>query len=178
MNSLWSEKSFEDCIESVEYTPKINRSKFLTNGLYPIISQEAEFINGYWNDDKDLFHIDTPVIIFGDHTKILKFVDFDFVLGADGVKILKPRSFLDAKYFFYFLKSCSILDLGYARHYRILKQLRIQFPPLPEQRRIVAILDDAFARLGTMRDFAQKKINAIDELEQSFLHQAFSNELS
>ena len=44
-----------------------------------------------WDNEEDLFKVDKPVVIFGDHTQVIKFVDFDFVLGADGVKILKPK---------------------------------------------------------------------------------------
>jgi hypothetical protein len=84
----WETKSFEDCIVSVKYTRKIQRKDFLDDGQFPIVSQEAEFTTGYGDDETDVFKVSTPVVIFGDHTQILKYVDFDFVLGADGVKIL------------------------------------------------------------------------------------------
>ena len=96
----WVEKIFEDCIEDVKYTTKIQRKDFLEEGKFSIVSQEAEFTNGYWNNKADLFKVIRPVVIFGDHTKILKYIDFDFVLGADGVKILLPKQFLDPKFFF------------------------------------------------------------------------------
>src|SRR3989338_4801238 len=98
-------KYFEDCLEKVKYTKKIQRKDFLEEGRFPIVSQEQEYINGFWNESKDLFKIIKPVVIFGDHTQVLKYVDFDFVLGADGVKILQPCSFLNPKFFFYWLKS-------------------------------------------------------------------------
>ena len=96
--SGWETKSFEDCIVSVKYTRKIQRKDFLDDGQFPIVSQEAEFTNGYWDDEADVFKVSTPVVIFGDHTQVLKYVDFDFVLGADGVKILQPCDFLRPKF--------------------------------------------------------------------------------
>src|ERR1035437_4530400 len=118
----WQTKKLEEVLDRVTYTNKILSKNFLSSGKFPIISQEEDFINGYWDNEKDLFKVKTPVILFGDHTQVLKYVDFDFVLGADGIKILQPNSSLDTKYFSYFLKSISLKSLGYARHYRLLKE--------------------------------------------------------
>jgi type I restriction enzyme S subunit len=99
----WEIKKFDDCIDKIIYSNKIGKKYFQNEGLYPIISQEKEFINGYWDEEKDLFKVDKPVVVFGDHTQVIKYIDFDFVLGADGVKILKPKQDIDSKYFYYFL---------------------------------------------------------------------------
>jgi type I restriction enzyme S subunit len=90
MMAGWQRKTFEDCICKVAYTSKIQRKDFLSDGTYPVVSQEAEFINGYWDDETDLFKAATPVVIFGDHTKVLKYVDFDFVLGAEVLLLPAP----------------------------------------------------------------------------------------
>ena len=171
----WETKSFEDCIETVKYTKKVPSKDYKDEGLYPIISQEDELISGYWDSEDDIFKVSSPVVIFGDHTRVLKYVDFDFVLGADGVKILQPKKFLDAKYFLYFLKNTNIKSLGYARHYRLLKELEIPLPPLEEQKRIVKVLDEKFAMLETVRANAKANLQNAKDLFQSQLTKAFSN---
>ena len=118
MKAGWQIKSFEECIEKVTYTGK----DFLDSGEYPVVSQEESFINGYWNNQADVFKVHTPVVIFGDHTKVLKYVDFDFVLGADGVKLLCPKAFLLPRFFYYQLQSVNLDSLGYARHYKLLRE--------------------------------------------------------
>ena len=158
MSSAWQTKSFEDCIEKVTYTTKIQRKDFLDDGAYPIVSQEDAFINGYWNDEADLFEVATPVVVFGDHTKVLKYVDFDFVLGADGVKVLRPCDFLAPKFFYYQLRAANLDSLGYARHYKLLKELAVVFPSLTDQQRIVGILDEAFAGIATAKANAEKNL--------------------
>ena len=173
MKSGWQKKQFEDCIEKVTYTPKIQRKDFLSDGAFPVISQEEDFINGYWNSEADLFKVSTPIVVFGDHTKVLKYVDFDFVLGADGVKILQPRKFLFPKFFFYQLQSVSIDSLGYARHYKLLRDLDIAYPPLPEQQRIVAILDEAFDGLSTAKANAEQNLSNARALFESHLDAVF-----
>jgi len=170
VNNEWKTLTFTDCIEPVVYTQKIQRKDFLEVGMYPVISQEEAFINGYWNDEADLFHVRKPIIVFGDHTKVLKYVDFNFVLGADGVKILQPREFLLPKFFFYQLQTANLDSLGYARHYRLLKDLGICYPGRPEQQRIVGILDEAFDGIATAKANAEKNLqNARALFESAFV---------
>ena len=170
----WQTKPFEECIEKVVYTQKIQRKDFLDDGTYPIVSQEEDFINGYWNNEADLFRVVTPVVVFGDHTKVLKFVDFDFVLGADGVKILQPREFLEPRFFFYQLQTADLDSLGYARHYKLLKELEIGYPALSEQQRIVAILDEAFDGIATAKANTEKNLQNARALFESYLNAVFT----
>lgn len=147
----------------------------MKSGKYPIVSHEKDLINGYWDDKNDLFKIKTPVVIFGDHTQIIKYIDFNFVLGADGVKILQPKNFLDPKFFYYFFKSVSLKSLGYARHYRLLKEKQISFPKsLPEQKSIVAKLDALSAETRKLEAIYQQKLTDLEELKKSVLKSAFA----
>ncbi len=174
MKAGWQTKSFEDCIERVVYSQKIQRKDFLDDGAYPIISQEEGFINGYWDNDADLFKVTTPVVVFGDHTKILKYIDFDFVLGADGVKVLSPREFLEPKFFYYQLQTANLESLGYARHYKLLKELAIVYPDRTEQQRIVAILDEAFEGIATATANAEQNLQNARALFESHLQAVFT----
>jgi type I restriction enzyme, S subunit len=176
MSAKWQTLNLEKCLEQVKYPNKVLRKEFLEKGKFPIISQEQEFINGYWDKETDIFYAKNyPVVIFGDHTKILKYVDFDFVLGADGVKILKPKDPIDPKYLYYFLNACPIKSLGYARHYRILKELDVRFPAsLSEQRRIVAILDEAFEGIDKGIANTEKNLTNTRKLFESYLNRIFT----
>lgn len=174
MKAGWETKPFEDCIEKVTYTTKIQRKDFLGVGKFPVVSQEEALINGYWDDERDVFSAKTPIVIFGDHTKALKYIDFDFVLGADGVKLLPPKSFLVPKFFYYQLQTAQLDSLGYARHYKLLKELQIKFPNKTEQQRIVAILDQAFAAIATARAHAEQNLQNARAVFDSHLQAVFS----
>jgi type I restriction enzyme S subunit len=173
----WIQKPFEACIEDVKYTAKIQRKEFLAQGEFPIVSQEAEFTNGYWNNRADVFKVTRPVVIFGDHTQVLKYIDFDFVLGADGVKILPTKSFLNPKFFFYSLRSAPLKSLGYARHYRLLKELQISYPDTDRQVEIVRKLDDLSEETQRLASLYERKLAALEALKKSLLHQAFTGTL-
>lgn len=170
----WPLLPFEKSIQKVTYTEKIPKKKFLHDGAFPIISQESDFVNGYWDDDNAVFRVDDPVVVFGDHTKVIKHIDFDFVLGADGVKVLKPIKEINSRFFAYFLQSAPIGDLGYARHYRLLKHISVPVPTIPEQKRIVAILDQAFADIDQARALTEQNLKNARELFESYLQQMFS----
>ncbi|MGB5778286.1 MAG: restriction endonuclease subunit S [Allopontixanthobacter sediminis] len=170
----WPTQPLADCIQKVAIPAKVPRKQFLEKGDLPIISQEAAFINGFWNDKADAVSVPEPVIVFGDHTQVLKLIDFDFVVGADGVKILKPKPCLDAAFLRYFLEANPFPSLGYARHYRHVSKLKVPLPPLEEQERIVAMLDKAFAALDRARALAETNLADAEELFSSFLENEFS----
>ena len=170
----WEEKQFESCIENIQYTNKIPKKDFKENGFFPIISQEEEFINGYWDKEKDLFKIKKPLVIFGDHTKNIKYVDFDFVLGADGVKIISTIDDILPKYMYYYLQNIQLRDLGYARHYKLLKEVVVKYPSLSEQQRIVGILDEAFENIEKAKQNALQNLNNAKELFNHYLNQIFT----
>lgn len=175
----WVETPFEDCLVNVKYTTKIKRRDFLADGKFPIISQEAEFINGYWSESKDLFRVTTPVVIFGDHTKVLKYVDFDFVLGADGVKVLQPSKDWIPRFFYYALKSLPLDSKGYARHYSVLRSKVVWRPAkLEEQTSIATAFDQLNDECARLEDIYNSNLASLAELKQTILQKAFSGELT
>jgi len=133
---------FNDIFQDyTKYSLKIPKNMYLKSGLYPIIDQGKEDIAGFSNQSTNIFN-DVPVIIFGDHTRIFKYIDYPFFLGADGVKILKNISnlFLD-KFLYYSLKNFKIPNTGYNRHFKWLKNFKIKYISLIEQKKIVNIIE-------------------------------------
>ena len=176
ISKQWKLMHFMDCIEKVKAPSKIQKKKYLSEGKYPIISQDNSTISGYWNNSDDLYAVEKSVVVFGDHTCALKFIDFDFVVGADGVKILKTKDFLNAKFFFYQLLSFNLQSTGYARHFRKLKEHMISIPPLEEQQRIVSILDEAFKKFSELDIGMIKKQQLLETLLNSTIENYIGSE--
>ena len=174
MKQGWKKIPFDDSIVKVKYTTKIPSNDYLEQGLYPIVSQEEGLVSGYWDNANDVFKVSTPVVIFGDHTRILKYVDFDFVLGADGVKILQPIESINAKFFKLYLESCKIPSLGYSRHYKLLKELQVPIPPREDQERIVEELDC----LSCVIEKKREQLRELDALAQSIFYQMFGDPIT
>ena len=175
MKAEWDSSPLPETLLKVPSTKKIRKSEYLGEGMYPIVSQEEGLINGYWNDGSDVLKIEKPIVIFGDHNQIIKFIDFDFVKGADGTKVLSVKPFLEPKFLYYFLLANPIEAKGYARHFRFVKELTVPIPPLEEQKRIVAILDEAFAGLDRARAHTEANLQNAKDLFASFVKETFRN---
>ena len=171
MRNNWEIRPFEQCIKKVKYTAKIPRQDFKESGRYPIISQEESFINGFWDDPGDVFHVTEPVVIFGDHTRHLKYIDFDFVLGADGVKILSPVKDINAKYFYYYLQWLNIPSLGYSRHFKLLKENHIKVAPAKTQLKITTELDI----LSRVIEKKEHQLREFDSFSRSLFYEKFGD---
>jgi type I restriction enzyme S subunit len=122
---------------------KIQRSDYLPTGSLPIIDQGQKPIAGYTNDSGAAYQGPLPAIVFGDHTLAFKYVDFDFALGADGVRVLAANEPFVAKYIYYYFLSAPIQSRGYSRHFKFLREVKFPHTANSEQRRVVELLDQA-----------------------------------
>ena len=160
---------------------KIQQKDYLMAGALPVIDQSKDFIGGYTDNLNLKFSGDLPIILFGDHTRCVKYIDFPFAQGADGVKILSPKNFYLPKAFFYALqnlKNLEIPNLGYRRHFPLFKNLTIPVPPLDEQKRIVALLDNLFEKLDAAKSILQKISDGYELRRAAILHRAFTGKLT
>jgi len=135
---------------------KIFRRDYGSSGELPIIDQGAEKIAGYTDDRSAAYQGALPVILFGDHTRVFKYVDSPFALGADGVKALQPAPSFEPKFLYYYLINADIPGRGYSRHFKFLREIHFPLAAPSEQRRIVEILDQA-DRLHRLRAEADVK---------------------
>lgn len=125
---------------------QIQANQYQATGEIPVVDQGKAFIAGFTDDKERVLEIDKPVIVFGDHTKNIKLVDFNFVIGADGVKALCPYDGVKSEFIFRLMQSYDLDDRGYARHFKVLNSQLVPLPPLEEQNRIVAKIDELMAR--------------------------------
>lgn len=169
----WKQNIMSDCIKTVKVKDAVQKKDYQQYGTYPIISQKKDFISGYCDSIENLNSIGEAVI-FGDHTRVLKFVDFDFCVGADGVKVIRPNSDISTKYLFHFLKWVDIPSNGYSRHFKFLKELNISYPSLSIQQAITSELD----AIQTMIDGYKAQLEDLDVLAQSIFLDMFGDPVS
>ena len=143
----WTELPFPKAAQRVRSKgATIRASEYMPAGKIPIVDQGQQLIAGFTDDEATKFQGPLPIVVFGDHTREVKFVDFDFAVGADGTVLLKPDSRIDPLFFFYWLKSATLHKLGYSRHAKLLAEQVVRFPVLPAEQRRIATRITALAR--------------------------------
>ncbi|MCY0857553.1 restriction endonuclease subunit S [Cupriavidus sp. D39] len=150
---------------------KTPQSEYRPFGRFAVVDQGKSLIAGYVDDEARICGGGRAAIVFGDHTRCIKFVDFPFCMGADGVKVLRPKMDADLKYLYYFLRTLKLPDGGYDRHFKYLKRTEVVLPPLAEQHRIAAILDQADA----LRAKRREALVQLDSLTQAIFMGIFGD---
>lgn len=164
--------SFDEVLKDcTKLGTKIPTSEYLENGKYPIIDQGQNDIAGYYDSDDGLFE-DVPIIVFGDHTRIVKYIDKPCFLGADGVKLLCPVSKdTNCKYLFYQLAHADIPNTGYNRHFKWVKALNFKIPSSDEQNHVVEVLD----KVTELISLRKQQLARLDELVKARFVEMFGD---
>jgi type I restriction enzyme S subunit len=165
----WDVLPVADCVMSFRFnrSQQIPASQYANAGRFPIVDQGQAIIAGYCDDEVKVIRPDEPLVIFGDHTRCLKFVDFPFVLGADGTKPLLARPEWDTKALFYALSAIKLESRGYNRHFKHFSEKLVARPKdKDEQREIAALLGTIDAKLAHHE--ARQKL--LRELFRTLLH--------
>lgn len=157
----WELKQFFDVISRVNgQNNKIQAANYKSYGAFPVVDQGKDYVVGYSDESDRVYSCPSDgVIVFGDHTCIIKYIDFDFIVGADGVQIIRAKDGECARFLAYKLEISGITSTGYNRHFKLLKELEFLMPSLKEQTAIANILSDMeveLVNLETRRDKARQ----------------------
>lgn len=169
----WGKYEFSDCLvdNNVGRSSQINASEIHKTGKFPVIDQGQDYIAGYSDEEDKLVKDGLPYVIFGDHTRCFKFVDFPFIVGADGTKVLSPNTELfEPTFFYYQLLSFDIPSRGYNRHFKLLKEKTVYRPEFLEQCKISYVL-------STIQKYIEQQykiIQTTSELKKALMQKLFT----
>ena len=169
-NGKWEKKSYEEVLTHIPSKSfQIETSEYLESGDYPVVDQGKELVIAYSNACQRVFHASKkPVIVFGDHTREVKYIAFDFVVGADGTQLLQGVVD-DTEFLSYVVSSVDIPCMGYARHFKFLQEARFCIPSLPEQRKIAAY----FRALDDLLAARKAELKKLREMKSALLERMF-----
>jgi len=176
----WIQVTYNDAIDKISTNnKKVKQKEYISEGKYPVIDQGQDFIGGYTNDESKLLDCTLPALVFGDHTKIVKLVNYKFAPGADGIKVVVPRKFFNAKLFEFFTKilALKIPGKGYARHFQYIEKSKIPLLPLPEQQAIVFKIEQLFSDLDNGINNFKKAQEQLKIYRQAVLKNACEGKL-
>lgn len=161
----WEKRTVGSLIDKPIRTKQIPTADYQTDGMIPVIDQSREFISGYTNDTESLVQSNVPVIVFGDHTRILKLIQFPFAKGADGTQLICSSSNHMPQRLLY----CSLLNIDlsnyhYARHFKYLKAEVIFVPTVEIANLFESITEPLYTKVQRCREICYQAQQARDRL--------------
>lgn len=161
----WKKELVEDVIGKLSRTKQIKTAEYLNKGDIPVIDQSRNFIAGYTNDNDAIVDIGRPVIVFGDHTRILKYIQFPFAKGADGTQLIVSKSDNMPQSLLYLsLIAVDLSNYHYARHFKYLKAELILVPTKDIAIKFDKLVSPIFLQIQKLRDKCNKLAEARDRL--------------
>ena len=161
----WEVKQVKDLLLRIKAKPKVRKDEYEESGPFPCVDQGQSFVGGFTNNNDAIYRDELPLIVFGDHTRALKFVDFPFARGADGTQIIKSNNDRLSQLQFYFaLINVDLSNYAYARHFKFLKDQEIILPDEKTGAEFTASVRTSFTQMQNLRDQNAKLTAARDLL--------------
>lgn len=164
----WKRRSFSEAVLRLQSKGgKVKTEEYKESAYIPVVDQGRALVAAYTDKRESAFQGPYPVVVFGDHTRNVKFLDFNFAVGGDGVVLLRPKDEeeLDTKFLCYWLKHVPLHNLGYSRHFKIFKDKEISYPiKIEEQRRIVSRIDGLICHTDETRRLSLEIEDKLDLL--------------
>jgi len=153
----WDVEKVNDIIKKrIRTNGKVKKSDYLEKGKVPCVDQSEDYIGGYTNNENVKFDKYLPMVVFGDHTRRVKYVDFPFACGADGTKLIYSLNNEFSSEFLYFtLKNVDLKDHSYSRHFKFLKDKLVIIPEDEILNRFDEIVKPIMKEINILRDLNQ-----------------------
>lgn len=173
---------YKTLVNKISISPdkKTKQKAYLDKGKLAIVDQGQNLIGGYTDNLNMMVECDLPVIVFGDHTRAVKYITFPFGAGADGIKILEPKENVLPLFLYYATQYivAKMPDRGYARHYQYVEKEDLSIPSIDEQQRIVSRIEELFSSLDNAVETLQKTKEQLTVYRQAVLKEAFDGRLT
>ena len=171
-----TEYRLEELLEYEQPTAYIvSSTDYSDNYKTPVLTAGKSFILGYTNETTGIFDR-LPVIIFDDFTTAIQYVNFPFKVKSSAMKILHVnKDLVHPKYIFYRMQ---VIQFDHSTHKRYWIQqyskIKVKIPPLPEQERIVARIEELFSELDKAVETLNTTKQQLAVYRQAVLKEAFS----
>ena len=161
----WEKVEVGTCIAKIARTKQVMTAELLDVGRIPVVDQSRSFVAGYTNDEETVVDLGIPIIVFGDHTRVLKYIQFPFAKGADGTQLIVTNNEKMPQSLFY----CSLVNVDlsnyhYARHFKYLKAEEILLPSLDVAHQFDGVVSPLFEQVQMLRDKCKLAAEARDRL--------------
>jgi type I restriction enzyme S subunit len=172
----WEKKYVGDMISKIQRTKQVTASNYQASGKIPVIDQSRNYIAGYTDDAECLVKVTVPYIVFGDHTRILKYIPFSFAKGADGTQLIMSNDLdrMPQTLFYNSLIEIDLSNYSYARHFKYLKEESVLLPSEQVARKYDSIVSRYYQSIQRSRE----QIRLLTEARDRLLPKLMSGEIA
>ena len=172
----WEKKKVGDMISKIQRTKQVTANNYQASGKIPVIDQSRNYIAGYTDDAECLVKVTDPYIVFGDHTRILKYIPFSFAKGADGTQLIMSNNLerMPQTLFYNSLIEIDLSNYSYARHFKYLKE---EFVLLPSEH-IARKYDSIVSRYYQSIQKSREQIRLLTEARDRLLPKLMGGEIA
>ena len=161
----WAHLTVGTLLGKIKRKGKVKKDDYKADGVLACVDQSKEFIGGYIDSTELAIVDELPILVFGDHTRVVKYIDFPFAPGADGTQLLIPKSNEIPRVFFYFLiAGINLANAFYARHFKFLKATEVLVP----KKELMRLFEDSVStnmnQISLLREQNKKLSKARDIL--------------
>lgn len=171
---MYPTKKLQEILDKTNFSIwKIKTKEYLEKWDFPIVDQWKNLIWWYSNDKKLVYNWKLPVIVYWDHTNIVKYINFPFIWWADWIKVLPFKKDYDERYCYYLIETYKPETQWYRRHFSFFKEIDLPLPPLPTQKLIIQKLDESFEKIDKSIGITKKNLESLEQLNKSVLEVVF-----
>ena len=125
----WGVESVGNLLDKVTKAEKIEKNSIEFIGEIPVIDQSQKYIAGFTNNENAILQPQDGHVIFGDHTRVVKYINFDYARGADGTQVLiSNNENISNVLLYHMIEDFDLSNYGYARHFKFLKEKIVIVP--------------------------------------------------
>lgn len=125
----WGVESVGNLLDKVTKAEKIENNSIEFIGEIPVIDQSQKYIAGFTNNENAILQPQDGHVIFGDHTRVVKYINFDYARGADGTQVLiSNNENISNVLLYHMIEDFDLSNYGYARHFKFLKEKTVIVP--------------------------------------------------
>lgn len=155
------------CYDDTSSATKVAAEYYQKSGRYAIYDQSQDCDIAGFTDSEEGLCYNYPAVLFGDHSRVVKYINQPFYIGADGVKIIRPKEEdLLPEFLYYDLLYHNIPNTGYNRHFKYVKMLRLTEATIDKQKQFLQIAHQADKSKFELR----RSIDAIDKVIKSLIN--------
>lgn len=197
MKTNWPTKKLGEVCDIGAGNSAPQKKEFFINGKYPFfrtsdvgaihlgeIVKSADYLNDKGIKKMRLVKKRTLLI---PKSGASTFLNHRVIMGVDGyvsshlATIKANNKFLDNRFLLYFLQEIKTQDLIQDHKYPslnlpVIESIEIPLPPLPEQLRIVKILDETFDHIAKAKANTEKNLQNSHELFEAYLQSVFTRQ--